>query len=74
MATETGLINRVKGQRRVEGVCWCCCSDDPVRPCAYWLDGIARWLCKRCERTQAVLKPCEKNCTVCKKKQEELVA
>ncbi len=54
--------NRKKGQHRTPGICWCCASSRPVRPCAYWLDGIVRDLCAECERTQLVLKPCNHNC------------
>jgi hypothetical protein len=53
----TGLVNRRLGQRREAGVCWCCASPAPVRPCSYWVSGSTYLLCAQCEREQAVVKP-----------------
>ncbi len=50
------LQNRTVGQRRKHGVCWCCATALPVRPCTYWASGITKELCKGCEDTQPVNK------------------
>ena len=55
------MQNRFKRQHRTDGVCWCCCSPGPVRPCAYWASGLVKPLCKKCEKSQAVLKPRARN-------------
>lgn len=51
------MKNRHVGQKRVPGVCWCCASSAPVRPCKYWCTGIVKELCAKCEKEQAVNKP-----------------
>lgn len=57
------MRNRTVGQRRVDGVCWCCNAAAPVRPCKYWMTGIVKDLCKRCEKEQVVNKPSPKGAT-----------
>jgi hypothetical protein len=44
--------NRHVGQRRTQGVCWCCASPAPVRPCSYWVNGLTKPLCEKCEEEQ----------------------